>query len=175
MRPRDSAPEQSVPQLDPGHVAYLAWCADCEPVLRLIFLGTDAEIAEWTIRKAQARRVVRECGQDLGAIQAAMRGEPTSEDRARAESMARRVELTRAWAARELGGESRRVLRRLVGGGDPEAMLSLLDVRTLPPPIQAAESYARSQVGVRRPRSEEDRDADARRAADAWMREPQPR
>lgn len=159
---------------DPGRDAYLAWCADCEPVLRLILLGTEAEIASWTLRKAQARRVVGECGQDLAATARRMGEAPTREDHDRAESMARRIELTRAWALRELGGEPKAILRRLVGGADPEAVLSLLDVRSLPPPSQAAESYARSQVGHRRPRSEEERDADARRAADAWIGEAQP-
>lgn len=175
MRPRDAIPgaAPSAPQRDPGRDAYLAWCADCEPVLRLILLGTEAEIADWTLRKAQARRVVAECGQDLAATARRMGEEPTQEDRARADGMRERISATRAWAARELGSP-RAVLLRLASGADPEAALAIVDARTLPPPSQSAESYARSQVGRRRPRSEEERDADARRAAAAWIGEAQP-
>lgn len=166
------------PQRDPGRDAYLAWCADCEPVLRLILLGSAAEIADWAIIKAQARRVARQIEderlaagsdrQDLGRLHALMREETTADDARVADGMARRISATRAWAACELGSPSH-VLRRLASGGDPEAMLALLDVRSLPPPSPRAEAYARAQLAVRRPRSEEERMADAEADAELWM------
>lgn len=168
----------SAPKRDPGRDAYLAWCADCEPVLRLVLLGSAAEIADWAIIRAQARRVARQIEderlaagsdrQDLGRLHALMREEPTADDARVADGMARRISATRAWAIRELGGEPRQIVRRLVAGADPEAMLALLDVRSLPPPSPRAEAYARSQVGVRRPRSEEERMHDAELVADGW-------
>lgn len=177
LSPDDGGP--SAPQRDPGRDAYLAWCADCEQVLRLILLGSDAEIADWAIIKAQARRVARQIEderladgrdrQDLGRLHALMQLPATDEDERVAEGLRERVRKTRAWAIAELGGDPSAILRRLVGGLDPEAMLALLDARSLPPPTPRAEAYARSQVGVRRPRSEEERMADAEATAELWM------
>lgn len=166
------------PQRDPGRDAYLAWCADCEPVLRLILLGSDVDVASWAIIKAQARRVARQIEnerladgrdrQDLGRLHALMQLPASDEDERVADGMRERVRKTRSWALAELGGEPRQILRRMVAGADPEAMLALLDVRSLPPPSPRAEAYARSQVGVRRPRSEEERMHDAELVADGW-------
>lgn len=181
MPVRRISPEESpsAPQRDPGRDAYLAWCADCEQVLRLILLGSAAEIADWAIIRAQARRVARQIEnerladgrdrQDLGRLHALMREDPTAEDERVADGMRERVRKTRAWALAELGGEPRQILRRMVAGADPEAMLALLDVRSLPPPSPRAEAYARAQLAVRRPRSEEERMADAEADAELWM------
>lgn len=190
MRPRDMAPEQSVAPIDPGRVAYLTWCADCEHVLRVVLLAGDAELEAWAIIKAQARRVARQIEgerlaagsdrQDLGRLYALMRQPPSDDDRALAERLTDEVHAAREDVARRSrqGETPERMLARALSGGAPRLLAHLLDAASgeslMPPPSQAAEAYLRAMSGGRRARSEEERDADARRAADAWMREPQP-
>lgn len=190
MRPRDMATEQAAPQLDPGRIAYLTWCADCERVLRVILLAGEDELSAWAIVKGQARRVARQiegerlaAGSDrqaLGRLYALMRQEPSEDDRRMAKRLADEVRAAREGVTRRSrqGETPERMLARALSGGAPRLLAHLLDTASgeslLPPPSQAAEAYLRAMSGGRRARSEEERDADARRAADAWMREPQP-
>lgn len=180
----------SAPQRDPGRDAYLGWCADCERVLRVVLLAGGAELARWAITKAQARRVARQIEgerlaagsdrQDLGRLHALMRLAPSEGDRLLAESLAEEVRGARETIARRgrCAEGPDQLLARALGGGAPRLLAHLLDAASgeslLPPPSQAAEAYLRAISGGRRARSEDERDADARRAADAWVREAQP-
>lgn len=171
MRQRDES--VPTPQADPGRSAYLAACADAEKHLRRIVAGTDAEVEQWAITKAQARRVASEVEQGprlLIELTRRMRQRPTESDHALADRLAARLQHVRGWLlARWPGRTPRQVADLLVMGRDPEAIAQLAETRSMAPLSAAAAAWIRAQIAARPPaRTEEERMRDGDRAAALW-------
>lgn len=80
-----------------AHMAYLAYCAGIEPMVRLTLCGSDTEIMTRCLHKAQAKRVTREMigcwdgNPPIDEIMARMKEKPIQHDRDLAGRMFRQV------------------------------------------------------------------------------------
>lgn len=152
-----TAPEPSAPKAHPDEAAYLAACANAEPVLRRVLLAGAPELGRWAITKAQTRRVARqieqermEAGkdtQDLARLNALMRSAPEPGDHDLARRLLARTDEVRTYLRRRWQGYTAAwIIARIVTGRDPEAVLELAAGGVIPPMSTAAARHARALV-----------------------------
>lgn len=150
-------PAPTAPKAHPDEAAYLAACANAEPVLRRVLLAGAPELGRWAIIKAQARRVARQIEQerldagkdtqDLARLHTLMRLAPEPVDHDLARRLLARTDEVRGWLrSRWQGHPAAWIIARIVTGRDPEAVLELAYGGVVPPMSTAAARYARSLV-----------------------------